>query len=67
MRPAEIRDHCELDAAGQSLIKAAMRQLNLSARARRIVKFAPTITQLSTSGRIKAGHHAGAVQPHVCR
>ena len=29
MRPAEIREYCELDAAGQSLIKAAMRQLNL--------------------------------------
>ena len=32
MRPAEIRQFCALDAAGQALVKAAMRQLNLSAR-----------------------------------
>ena len=43
-RPAEIHDHYDLDAAGQSLIKAAMRQLNLSARAyHRILKLSRTI------------------------
>lgn len=32
---AEIRVHCQLDAAGQSLMIAAMRQLQLCARGRR--------------------------------
>jgi magnesium chelatase family protein len=63
MRPAEIRDHCDLDAAGQSLIKAAMRQLNLSARAyHRILKLSRTIADLAGSERIEAAHLAEAVQ-----
>jgi magnesium chelatase family protein len=63
MRPAEIRDHCDLDAAGQSLIKAAMRQLHLSARAyHRILKLARTIADLAGSDRIEAAHLAEAVQ-----
>ena len=33
MRIAEVRQFCELDDAGQTLIKAAMTQLQLSARA----------------------------------
>ena len=57
MRPAEIRDHCQLDAAGQSLIKAAMRQLNLSARAyHHILKLSRTIADLAGSERIVSGH-----------
>jgi magnesium chelatase family protein len=63
MRPAEIRDFCELDAAGQSLIKAAMRQLHLSARAyHRILKLSRTIADLAGSERIEAAHLAEAVQ-----
>ena len=31
MGPAELRTHCQLDGAGQALMKAAVRQLNLSA------------------------------------
>jgi len=63
MRPAEIREFCELDAAGQSLIKAAMRQLHLSARAyHRILKLSRTIADLATSERIEAAHLAEAVQ-----
>lgn len=63
MRPAEIREFCELDAAGQSLIKAAMRQLNLSARAyHRTLKLARTIADLAGSSRIEAAHLAEAVQ-----
>ncbi|UCC89999.1 MAG: YifB family Mg chelatase-like AAA ATPase, partial [Anaerolineales bacterium] len=33
MGPAEIRQFCQVDAAGQSLLKAAMQQMHLSARA----------------------------------
>jgi magnesium chelatase family protein len=63
MRPAEIRDFCELDSAGQSLIKAAMRQLHLSARAyHRILKLSRTIADLAESERIEAAHLAEAVQ-----
>lgn len=63
MRPAEIREYCELDAAGQSLIKAAMRQLHLSARAyHRTLKLGRTIADLAGSDKIEAAHLAEAVQ-----
>jgi magnesium chelatase family protein len=63
MRPAEIREFCELDAAGQSLIKAAMRQLHLSARAyHRILKLARTIADLAGSASIEVAHIAESVQ-----
>jgi len=32
MRVAEVRQFCELDKAGESLIRAAIEQMNLSAR-----------------------------------
>ena len=48
MRVAEVRQFCELDAKGQRLIKAAMSQLQLSARAHhRILKLARTIADLA--------------------
>jgi magnesium chelatase family protein len=63
MHPAQVREFCELDAAGQSLIKAAMRQLHLSARAyHRILKLARTIADLAGSERIEVAHLAEAVQ-----
>ncbi|HEX8219735.1 MAG TPA: YifB family Mg chelatase-like AAA ATPase [Chloroflexia bacterium] len=63
MRPAEIREFCQLDAAGQSLVKAAMRQLHLSARAyHRTLKLARTIADLAGSTAIQAAHLAEAVQ-----
>ena len=34
MRPAEIRQYCVLDETSQALMKTAMNQLQLSARAR---------------------------------
>jgi magnesium chelatase family protein len=63
MRPAEIREHCELDATAQSLMKAAMRQMHLSARAyHRILKLARTIADLSGNATIEAPHLAEALQ-----
>jgi magnesium chelatase family protein len=63
MRPAEIRESCQLDAAGQSLIKAAMRQLHLSARAyHRTLKLARTIADLAGNDSIETAHLAEAVQ-----
>jgi len=63
MRIAEIRRFCKLDEAGESLIKAAMSQLQLSARAyHRILKLARTIADLAGSEAIETGHLAEALQ-----
>jgi magnesium chelatase family protein len=63
MGPAEIRVHCALDAAGQSLMKAAMRQLTLSARGyHRVLKLARTIADLAGTEQIGAAHLAEAIQ-----
>jgi len=63
MGPAEVRRFCELDEAGRGLIKAAMRQLSLSARAyHRVLKLARTIADLAEEERIQAPHLAEALQ-----
>ena len=63
MRPAEIRQFCELDEAGEQLIKAAMMQLQLSARAyHRILKLARTIADLAGDESIQSTHLAEALQ-----
>jgi magnesium chelatase family protein len=31
--PAEVREHCQVDDAGKGLLRAAMQQLHMSARA----------------------------------
>jgi magnesium chelatase family protein len=54
MRIGEIRKFCKLQENGQSLMRAAMSQLNLSARAyHRILKLARTIADLAGSGGIQ--------------
>ena len=63
MRVAEVRQFCELDAEGRSLIKAAMSQLQLSARAyHRILKLARTIADLAGEENIQSTHLAEALQ-----
>jgi magnesium chelatase family protein len=63
MGPAEIRTHCILDETGQNLMKAAVRQLSLSARGyHRVLKLARTIADLAGEERIGAAHLAEAVQ-----
>ena len=63
MGPAEVREYCQLDAAGQSLMRAAMRQLQLSARAyHRVLKLARTIADLAGSESISPAHLAEALQ-----
>ncbi len=63
MGPAEVRQFCEVDAAGKSLLRAAMKQLQMSARAyHRILKLARTIADLAGSERIETVHLAEAIQ-----
>ena len=63
MRVAEIRLFCQLQADGQGLMRAAMTQLNLSARAyHRILKLARTIADLAGSEEIQSAHLAEALQ-----
>ncbi|HDQ73008.1 MAG TPA: ATP-binding protein [Chloroflexi bacterium] len=63
MGPAEVRKICQLDETGRSLVKAAMQQLQMSARAfHRILKLARTIADLSGSEMIETAHLAEAIQ-----
>jgi magnesium chelatase family protein len=63
MGPAELRAYCPLDAACQSLMKAAVRQLNLSARGyHRVLKLARTIADLAGEEQIGPAHLAEAIQ-----
>ena len=63
MRPADVRLHCKLDEAGMSLVRAAMAQLQLSARAfHRILKLARTIADLAGAESIQPAHVAEAIQ-----
>lgn len=63
MRPSEVRKFCKLDEKGQALMKTAMNQLNLSARAyHRVLKLARTIADLAGSEDISPQHLAEALQ-----
>lgn len=63
MRVGEIRKYCKLPEDGQSLMRAAMSQLNLSARAyHRILKLARTIADLAGCEEIQSVHLAEALQ-----
>jgi magnesium chelatase family protein len=63
MTPADVRVICRLDATGQSLMRSAMQQLQLSARAfHRVLKIARTIADLAGSDEIAPAHLAEAIQ-----
>jgi len=63
MRPAEVRQNCELDEAGRTLMRAAMSQLQLSARAyHRVLKLARSIADLAGAEDITPTHLAEALQ-----
>ncbi len=63
MTPTEVREFCQAEEAAQSLLKVAMKQLYLSARAfHRILKIARTIADLENADIIKAHHVAEAIQ-----
>ena len=63
MRVGEIRQFCKLQDEGQNLMRAAMSQMNLSARAyHRILKLARTIADLAGCEEIGSVHLAEALQ-----
>jgi magnesium chelatase family protein len=62
MRVAEVRQFCKLDEAGDSLVRQAMSQLNLSARGyHRVLKLVRTIADLAESNEIQPVHLAEAL------
>ncbi len=63
MSSKQIREFCEIDTAGQTLLKKAMEKLGLSARAYdRILKVSRTIADLEGKENIQAYHLAEAIQ-----
>jgi len=61
--PRELRAHCVLDAAGESLLRDATRRLGLSARAyHRVLRIARTIADLEPNARITQDHVGEAIQ-----
>ncbi len=63
MGPTDIREYCRLDEGGRALVRAAMQQLHMSARAfHRILKVARTIADLAGSEQIETAHLAEAIQ-----
>ena len=63
MGPTEVRTICQLDETGRGLVRAAMQQLQMSARAfHRILKLARTIADLAGRERIETAHLAEAIQ-----
>jgi magnesium chelatase family protein len=65
MTPVEVRDYCQmqLDEGARSLLRLAMNQLSLSARAfHRVLKVARTIADLAASEVIASHHLAEALQ-----
>ena len=63
MGARELKSFCELDEATRELLKHAMTEYNLSARAYdRILKVARTIADLAGSEKIIADHVSEAIQ-----
>ena len=63
MGPKELKAFCELDEATKELLKNAMADLNLSARAYdRILKVARTIADLAGAEKISSDHVSEAIQ-----
>ena len=63
MGSRELKSHCALDEATMELLKFAMTDLNLSARAYdRILKVARTIADLAGAEKIASEHVSEAIQ-----
>jgi len=63
MTPRELKQHCALEETTKELLKFAMADLNLSARAYdRILKVARTIADLAAAENIGSDHVSEAIQ-----
>ncbi|MDR3077909.1 MAG: YifB family Mg chelatase-like AAA ATPase [Planctomycetota bacterium] len=63
MTPADLEEHCRLDREGESLVRSALNEYGLSARAfGRVIKVARTIADLEGSREIGVEHLMEAVQ-----
>jgi magnesium chelatase family protein len=63
MGARELKSFCELDESTRELLKHAMAEYNLSARAYdRILKVARTIADLAASENITSDHVSEAIQ-----
>ena len=63
MQSRQIREYCQVDSQAQDLLRVAINQLGLSARAYdRILKVARTIADLNQNSNIEAVHVSEAIQ-----
>jgi len=63
MTSRQVRKHCKLDEAGEMLLKQAMTELGLSARAHdKVLRIARTIADIDGEADIAAHHLAEAIQ-----
>jgi magnesium chelatase family protein len=64
MHAAEVRQYCAMDDTCRTLMKTAMQQLQLSARAyHRVLKLARTIADLARADKIAPARLAEALHP----
>ena len=62
MTPPQIRKRCKLESDAESILKAAMEETGLSARAHdKILRIARTIADLDTSDKITSTHLTEAI------
>jgi magnesium chelatase family protein len=63
MGPRELQDHVILDEAGENMMRAAVRQLHLSARGyHRVLMLARTVAELAGVDQVQATHVAEVLQ-----
>ncbi len=63
MSAREVQTYCKLDSSGETLMRAAMQRLRLSARSyHRVLKMARTISDLAGADGIESHHLAEALQ-----
>ena len=62
MTTRQLRRHCALDEEGKGLLKAAMEELGLPARAHdRILRVARTVADLEGAAQVRAAHVVEAI------
>jgi magnesium chelatase family protein len=62
MNPRSVRRHCRLDAMAENLLKSAMEEMGLSARAHdKILRIGRTIADLADSEQIQETHLSEAI------